>query len=252
MRALFRLTGKPVVDLLLVFCWWPIAAMMWAFGALIQRIEPAIERTRAGFHAPVMPLDPARAAEHARRLPASDVDRQAAVDFVTRRMSAQGVITADRLDELVDLKLAVDCAQTRGELAVVVGAPVEALDIRPSEPPHVRQRRIALIAVAGGVAFLSCVSAALWVTAFAVDGVSAPPRSWTEWCAQYSNADGSLKVGPPDIHRAVRATEKLPLPGDKTAANELRDAIVLAGSYDADSERAAAEHMTKVALSICS
>ncbi|WP_432978930.1 hypothetical protein [Dactylosporangium sp. CA-233914] len=238
MHALFRLTGKPVVDLLLVFFWWPIALMIWAVGALIMLLEPAIERQRATYHRPIVPPD-------VRRMPAGEAHRRAAMDIATGRMfAAEGVIMPDRLDSLADLRTAVDRAQTLGELAHLVGVPVEALGPLPKPA---RSRHHTVLIVAGVTLAFSCVACC------GVALVTAPPqpKSWTEWCGQYHNADGSLKVGPSDIGQAVHAAERLPVPADPTAAYELNAAITAAAVPNSGSQRLAAAHLTNVAATTC-
>ncbi|GAA2382843.1 hypothetical protein [Dactylosporangium salmoneum] len=320
MRAMFRLTGKPGVDILLILLWWPYAAsifvVVWLFLFLSQANRRVDEADRAAGRRSRLSNDEseasarARAAhDHTARLPVRDDDRRAAVDAVTRRLSSDGAITNDKLDQLADLTLAIGAARTRGELAAVVGVPLETFGPLKAalEPISVRwKRRVPIVAatlgvllmVAGGVAqefgaaflgSLSIIAAVAvwtwrrargsrvwktvgfgfltWAIAVPVAAAVAPPEtpstgpriaSWSEWCTTYSNADGSLKVGPLDIRPAVLAAERLPVSANPIAAREVRYAVTYVGS-DASSyarsnshnQRSAAEHMTNAAVVIC-
>ncbi|GIJ30582.1 hypothetical protein Vqi01_57440 [Micromonospora qiuiae] len=44
MGAMFRLTGKPVADILLIFLWWPIAASIFIMVGLFHLISWANRR----------------------------------------------------------------------------------------------------------------------------------------------------------------------------------------------------------------
>lgn len=320
MRAMFRLTGKPVADICLIFLWWPIAASIFVLIALVQLISTANRRVdesdrRAADGQSRLSTETEESArtraarEYTRRLPPTDPDRRTAVDLVTQRLSTEGVITKDKLDQLADLTLAIGAAKTRGELVDIVGAPLEMFGpIKgPPEPTLVRLNRlgpliatalgVSLMVLGGvvnefGVAFLGCVlivgavavwtwrqargsrvwktvglAFLAWMVTVTVAAVLAPPQttpagpkatSWPEWCAMYSNADGSLQVGPPDIRPAVLAAETLPVPTDPTAARDVGYAVTLVGSKTFSStygnsyyQRSAAEHMTNAATVIC-
>src|SRR5690348_15551390 len=132
-------------------------------------LEPAIERQRAAYHRPIVPPD-------LRRMPAGEAHRRTAMDIATGRMfAAEGVIMPDHLDSLADLRTAVDRAQTLGELAHLVGVPVEALGPLP-KPARSRHRTVLIVAGAA----LAFICVACWGVAL----VTAPPqpKSWTEWC----------------------------------------------------------------------
>lgn len=297
LRAMFRLTSSPGINLLLVLLWWPYAAVIYAVVwvlYVIAQVDPQLDEA---------------AQDSATELPVGDADRRVAVDAVTRRLTAGGVITDAGLQQLADLATAIRAAKTRGELAAVAGVPLVAfgpLKAGPGWIPVRWKRPVPLVAatfgvalmVAGGITqefgvaalgslsimaavavwtwrkarrskvwktlgfgFLAWLFTIIWAAAIAPPVTpDTGPRltSWREWCTTYSNADGSLKVGPQDIRPAVLAAERLPVPADLAAAAAVRSAVAQVGS-DARSyaggnshkKRFAAEDMTRVAVTIC-
>ncbi|MFG3604503.1 PASTA domain-containing protein [Micromonospora chersina] len=195
------MTGKPVADILLIFLWWPIAASIIIMVGLFhliseanRRVDEADRRTDGRSH---LSMDEggesarARAAyERTERFPATDADRRAAVDLVTQRLSSDG-ITNDKLDQLVDLTLAMGAAKTRGELAAIAGVPLETFGPMNGDPGPLLLRLkhhgpliaaalgVLLIATGGvarefGIAFLGCLS------------ITAAVAVWTWWRARGS------------------------------------------------------------------
>jgi hypothetical protein len=258
MRAMFRLTGKPVADFLLIFLWWPIAASVLIMVWLVHLISQTNRRV-------------------------DEADRHAAEEW--SRLSTEGELAATASVPL----------ETFGP---VKAAPEPILVRLKRRGPLVAAALGVLLMVAGGaarefgIAFLGCllIIAAVtlwtwwqargsrvwktagfgflaWIVTVPIAAVVAPPKttpagpkvaSWSEWCTIYSNADGSLKVEPPDIRPAVLAAEGLSVSTDATAAREVGYAVMSVGS-DASSyaysnsyyQRSAAEHMTKAAAVIC-
>ncbi|MFE9694465.1 hypothetical protein [Micromonospora sp. NPDC005806] len=137
MGAMFRLTGKPAADILLVFLWWPIAASILIVVGLFRLISEANQRVdetdrRRAEERSHLPMDDGEessdagaARENTERLPVTDDDRRAAVAVLTQPLSSDGGITNDKLDHLVDLTLAMGAATTRGELAAIANVPLE-------------------------------------------------------------------------------------------------------------------------------
>ncbi|MEH0820908.1 MULTISPECIES: PASTA domain-containing protein [unclassified Micromonospora] len=68
MSGMFRLTGKPVADILLIFLWWPIAASIFIMVGLIQLISEAnrlvdeADRRRAEASVPLETFGPVKVA----------------------------------------------------------------------------------------------------------------------------------------------------------------------------------------------
>ncbi|MFI7160475.1 hypothetical protein [Micromonospora chalcea] len=190
---MFRLTGKPVADILLIFLWWPIAASVLLVVGLFSLISAANRRVdeadrRAG-RRPRFPMDEgAKAAraqaahEYTGRLPATDSDREVAVEIASRPLSENG-ITNDELNQLADLRLALGAATTRGELAAIADVPLETFGpVKAApEPVLLRLKRHgaliaamlgALLIVLGGVvqeygiALLGCLAITAAVAAW--------------------------------------------------------------------------------------